>query len=117
MEMKKYLSEKFSATFENEPERYLSCGGRFEVLGNHTDHNHGVCLAATCDLCIYGAIKKREDLAVRLLSEGFGYFEFDLSSLDKNEEEIGKPSALVRGIAKHLDTDGFKYGGFDVLSH
>ncbi len=114
MEMKKYLSEKFSTTFENEPERYLSCGGRFEVLGNHTDHNHGVCLAATCDLCIYGAIKKREDLTVRLLSEGFGYFEFDLSSLDKNEEEVGKPSALVRGIAKRLDADGFKYGGFDI---
>ena len=36
--MKDYLNEQFKTTFQNEPDKYLSCGGRFEVLGNHTDN-------------------------------------------------------------------------------
>ena len=48
--MKNYLKDKFVTTYQEEPEKYFSCGGRFEVLGNHTDHNHGLCIAATCDL-------------------------------------------------------------------
>ena len=56
--MKNYLNEKFVTTYQEQPERYFSCGGRFEVLGNHTDHNHGLCIAATCDLSIYAAVSK-----------------------------------------------------------
>ena len=60
--MKNYLKNKFLETYKEEPELYLSCGGRFEVLGNHTDHNHGLCIAATCSLSIFAAIKARNDL-------------------------------------------------------
>ena len=60
--MKKYLKNKFIEQYKSEPELYLSCGGRFEVLGNHTDHNHGL---------------------VHLFSEGFTETTIDLSSLDK----------------------------------
>ena len=112
--MKKYLNDKYLVSFNEEPERFFSCGGRFELLGNHTDHNHGICLAATCNLSIYGAVKKRKDNKVRMLSEGYGYFEFDLTSLDKHNDEVGGSSALVRGIAQHLVNAGFKYGGFDI---
>ena len=112
--MKYYLKEHFLKTFQEDAEKFLSCGGRFEVLGNHTDHNHGLCIAATCSLSIYAALKKREDNVVRLLSEGFGYSEIDLSNLDKNENEVGQPSALVRGIAKYLFDNGYKFKGFDI---
>ena len=111
--MKQYLNEQFVTTFQAEPEKYFSCGGRFEVLGNHTDHNHGLCIAATCDLEIGAAVAKRNDLVIRLLSEGFGYAEVDLSDLEPVEDEQGKPAALVRGVAKYLSNE-FKIGGFDV---
>ena len=111
--MKNYLKNKFLETYKSEPELYLSCGGRFEVLGNHTDHNHGLCIAATCSLSIFAAVKKRNDLLVNAYSEGFGGFSIDLSSLDKNEEEIGKSSALIRGIVSYLAKD-YQYGGFDI---
>ena len=111
--MKNYLKNKFLETYKSEPELYLSCGGRFEVLGNHTDHNHGLCIAATCSLSIFAAIIKRNDLLVNAYSEGFGGFSIDLSNLDKNEEEIGKSSALVRGIVSYLAKD-YQYGGFDI---
>ncbi len=111
--MKNYLKNKFLETYKSEPELYLSCGGRFEVLGNHTDNNHGLCIAATCSLSIFAAVRKRNDLLVNAYSEGFGGFSIDLSTLDKNEEEIGKSSALIRGIVSYLAKD-YQYGGFDI---
>ena len=111
--MKNYLKNKFLETYKSEPELYLSCGGRFEVLGNHTDHNHGLCIAATCSLSIFAAVRKRNDLLVNAYSEGFGGFSIDLSNLDKSEEEIGKSSALIRGIVSYLAKD-YQYGGFDI---
>ena len=111
--MKNYLNNKFLKHYKAEPELFLSCGGRFEVLGNHTDHNHGLCLAATCSLSIYAAIKRRNDLLVHLYSEGFTESTIDLSKLDKQEDEKGTPSALVRGVAAYLAKEN-KYGGFDI---
>ena len=111
--MKNYLKDKFFTTYQEQPEKFFSCGGRFEVLGNHTDHNHGLCIAATCNLAIYAAVKKREDKLVHVLSEGFGFFEVDLSNLEKVDDEVGKPASIVRGIVSYLSSD-FKYGGFDV---
>ena len=111
--MKNYLKNKFLEHYHNEPELFLSCGGRFEVLGNHTDHNHGLCLAATCSLSIYAAIKRRDDLLVHLYSEGFTESTIDLSILDKQDKEIGTPNALIRGVARYLSKD-YKYGGFDI---
>ena len=113
--MEGYLKQKFFETFFVEADKFLSCGGRFEVLGNHTDHNHGLCIAATCSLSIYAAIRKRDDNIVRFYSDGFGYSELDLTKLDKNENEIGKSTALIRGIAYYLSKQ-YKVGGFDLYS-
>ena len=112
--MKDCLNEQFKTTFQNEPDKYLSCGGRFEVLGNHTDHNHGLCIAATCSLSIYAAIKARNDKCVRFLSEGFGYFEIDLNDLEKVENEVGQPVSIIRGIAHYLVDNEYEIGGFDI---
>ena len=111
--MKNYLKNKFIEQYKAEPELFLSCGGRFEVLGNHTDHNHGLCLAATCSLSINAAIKRRDDLLVHLYSEGFTETTIDLTNLDKQDNEIGSPNALVRGVASYLAKD-YKFGGFDI---
>ena len=111
--MKNYLKNKFLLTFKSEPELYLSCGGRFEVLGNHTDHNHGKCLAATCSLSIYAAIRRRNDLLVNLYSEGFVESTIDLSISDKQDNEIGNSNAFIRGIAYCLAKE-YKIGGFDI---
>lgn len=111
--MKNYLKNRFFEIYNSEPDKYLSCGGRFEVLGNHTDHNHGLCIAATCNLSIYCAAKKRGDLIVRIYSEGFNQSEIDLSSLAKKESETGDSPALIRGIAAFL-AEKYSIGGFDI---
>ena len=111
--MKDYLAKRFKEEFSVSPDLYLRCGGRFEVLGNHTDHNHGLCLAATCNLLIYAAIRKRDDLTINAISEGYEKFSLDLSSLEIRNEEKNTPSSLIRGIAFYLN-DEYKIGGFDI---
>lgn len=112
--MKRYLKQNFFNYFQKEAEKFFSCGGRFELLGNHTDHNHGLCLAATCDLAVYAAVRKRDDYIVRLYSEGFEVVEMDLSFLDKADDERGHSSSLIRGINFYLHRLNYRIGGFDA---
>lgn len=108
------IKNGFESTYKKQPEHCFSCGGRFEILGNHTDHNHGKCLAATCDLVIYAAVSKREDNKVNFLSVGFPAFSIDLSSLEVNENEKTTSQSLIRGIAYYLKQEGHNIGGFDA---
>ena len=76
-----HLVESFKTYHSVEPEYVFSCGGRFEILGNHTDHNHGLCLASACDLDITAVVSKREDNKVVLKSIGFPEDDVDLNNL------------------------------------
>ena len=112
--MKDLLRVNFVNKFEKEPDVFLACGGRFEILGNHTDHNHGMCLASACNLKISSAVKKRDDLLVKVFSEGHDPFTIDLSELDVKEEEKSSSPGLIRGVAYYLNNLGYKIGGFEA---
>ena len=112
--MKEELRKLFIKNYNYEPYDYMDCGGRFEILGNHTDHNHGLCMAATCDLKISSAVGKREDKIVNLISEGNPSFTIDLTSLEVREDELSTSQGLIRGVAFYLNENGYKYGGFDI---
>lgn len=109
------LDKIFKREYKKEATHHFDCGGRFEILGNHTDHNHGLCLAATSSLCITCALSKREDLVVNLNSLGFGKINVDLSTLDYIGSE-NKSAAMIRGVAKYFVDHGYKIGGFDAVS-
>ena len=105
---------KFLEIYNRKPTHVFSCGGRFEVLGNHTDHNHGLCLAATCNLAITEAVAKRDDLKVNVYSEGYKPFSLDLNNLKVHEHLKGKSKELIRGIAAYLKERHYNIGGFDL---
>lgn len=108
------LKSEFQRIYKKDPEAFLRCGGRFEILGNHTDHNHGKCIAATCDMSIYSAVAKRGDNIVNAFSKGFKAFSIDLSSLAIKAEETGTSQGLIRGVANYIVEHGYKVGGFDI---
>lgn len=112
--MQTRLTNKFIELYNNTPTDLISCGGRFEILGNHTDHNHGLCMAATCNLAISSAVRPNEDLIVRLFSDGNPSFEIDLSNLEVVKEETNTSQALIRGVANYLKNKGFNIGGFNI---
>ena len=103
--------------FHQEKAEYVfSCGGRFEILGNHTDHNHGLCIASACNLEIIAAVKKVNSKEVKLKSLGFPLDEVDLSNLEVVEDEKGHSEALIRGVAAYLVNHGYKAGGFNAYT-
>ena len=57
---KEELKLQYIDKYGEEPQHYFDCGGRFEILGNHTDHNHGLCLASACNLQIIAGVRKVE---------------------------------------------------------
>lgn len=114
--MKKELLEKFEKQYGKKAEGYLQSGGRFEMLGNHTDHNHGKTLASTCSLVIEGAYSKEDNNIVRLVSEGQCEFEISLDNTDYVEEVVDKSACFIRGIADYFKKHGYKYGGFSVYT-
>ena len=106
----------FERTYKCSPTEIFSCGGRFEILGNHTDHNHGLCLAATCNLAIKAAVAWRTDLMVNMVSIGYRPFSINLLDLSPKEEERNYSCSLVRGIAYYLCKQGYRIGGFDAVT-
>lgn len=93
---------------------FFSSPGRIEVIGNHTDHNHGKVLTASISVDTLAFVTKTDDNVVRINSSGYAPFEADLSDLSLDENEAGGSKALVKGIAKYFVQNGFSVGGFSA---
>ena len=70
------LIDVFNDVYKEDPTYYIDTGGRFEIIGNHTDHNHGLCLVANCSLRVKAVLNKNKDM-VRIKSHGYPFMVFD----------------------------------------
>lgn len=111
-----HLNKQFFELYSTEPEHIFTCGGRFEILGNHTDHNHGFCLASACNLDIEAPVSKNDSKIVKFQSAGFELDEVDLSDLEPRDSEHASSKGLIRGVAAYLKEHGYKIGGFNAYS-
>ena len=112
MDIATRVKQGFKKRYFSEAKYLFTCGGRFEILGNHTDHNHGLCLAATCDLAIYAATNKNDKNIVIINSKSYPLDIVNLEVLKPLEEEKYTSKALIRGVAEYLVSHGYKVGGF-----
>lgn len=97
------------------PAILVSAPGRTELGGNHTDHNHGVVLAAAVHFDCLAVACPTESGVVRVRSEGFSeVIEVSLDALEPQPGEAGTSTALVRGVAHHLAEAGYALTGFDA---
>ena len=136
------LDNEFSAvykeeTFKTHYERYLkvmadfeefygesgdrevalfSAPGRSEIGGNHTDHNHGLVLAAGISLDAIAVASKNDEGIVRVKSAGYPMDVVNCNELEPNEKEYGKSQAIVRGIIARFKQLGYNVGGFDATT-
>lgn len=92
----------------------ISAPGRTELSGNHTDHNRGKVLAAAVNLDTVAVVSPRQDLLMRLCSDGYPPIELTLDQLSPIPEEAGKTSALIRGVAARMQELNYPIGGFDA---
>ena len=107
---------EFKQKFQVEPTYFVSSSGRFEIIGNHTDHNGGLCVAASCDLAIFGYLKESNDRKIALYSKGYEDVVLSLDDLKLKKEEAGTSIGLVKGVAQYYLNHGYKIGGFKLIT-
>jgi galactokinase len=110
--MKGNTRELFTKTFGAVPSEKVYSHGRLEIIGNHTDHNHGLCLVAGASMGIEAEVAANDFGIIKIISEGYPSFSFKIDELDKNPQEAGTSLAITRGIAFKLKEAGYKIGGF-----
>ena len=108
------IDKIFEKEYSIEPTRHFMSYGRLEIIGNHTDHQRGHCIVATCSQGIKGAVKERDDGIIHFYSEGYGSFEVDVHHLEMKKEETGRPISLVKGVLKGLQNFGSDKWGEDI---
>ncbi len=101
---------------ENRAVRLFSSPGRSEILGNHTDHNHGCVLAAAVNLDTIAVVGQNDDDTIRLKSEGF-----DGDIVKAKDNAPGKylqlsSASLIAGVCGGLSERGHMTGGFDAYT-
>lgn len=113
------VAEDFESIFENAGEREVSlfsAPGRSEIGGNHTDHNHGLVLAAGISLDAIAVASKNDEGIVRVKSAGYPMDTVSCDELEPCEKEYGKSQAIVRGIVARFKELGYNVGGFDATT-
>lgn len=112
--MNEALKKRFVDSFGYEPEREFVSPGRLEIIGNHTDHNHGFAIVASASLYIRCVARKRSDNVINLNSEGNKFYNIKAGEAKPNEKEYSTTYALIKGVVNGLIKRGYHVGGFDA---
>ncbi len=86
--------------------------GRVELLGNHTDYNQGVVLAAAIDRGLSVSGERRSDVLITLRSSSFGEFAIGCENLQPQKDPRWVNYAL--GVVRELFDAGISIGGFSA---
>lgn len=121
LQLQKERYSKLSSSFReyfgvDRRERYFSVSGRTEIVGNHTDHQHGMAVGGSVHLDLIAAVSPRCDSVVRLISPGYPECVVNIDDLEVHTDEKGSSHALIRGVAAELKERGFSVGGFDAVT-
>lgn len=104
--------EKYRSLFGDGPVEVYSAPGRTEIGGNHTDHQHGMVLAASVNLDTIVVVGVTDENIIELVSEGYKPVRVEIKDTEANKEEYGTTAALVKGVAAGIRKNGWKTGGF-----
>lgn len=108
----KELLNQGSKTFGSNEIHLVTAPGRTELAGNHTDHNHGMVLAAAIDRDCVALVSPTANNMVEISSSGFTPIQVDLNDLEVKEEEYGTPESIIRGTASGFIKRGLPVHGF-----
>ena len=93
----------------------LSVPGRSEIIGNHTDHNHGKVMAGAINRDIIAIASKNDSDLIGFCSEGYAKDKIALSTvMDADKFKKFTSRALIAGMAASFVKEGYKVGGFDI---
>ena len=109
--------DSFDKLYGDADVRLFSVGGRSEISGNHTDHNHGRVVAASVNLDILAVASATSDGTVRIKSEGFPEDVVAEGKCDEVDKSLYFTSAsIIAGMQKAFLNAGYKIGGFNAYT-
>ena len=106
------IEKNFLINFNERVSDFFSSSGRIELLGNHTDHNNGLVLVSAVSLDILAGVKKVEGNYIKIISDGYPVMNINLNNLSVTPNEIGKSSAIVKGVLQGFKDRGLNVGAF-----
>ncbi|MBK5194087.1 MAG: galactokinase [Flavobacteriaceae bacterium] len=94
------------------PGVFVESPGRINLIGEHTDYNHGFVMPTAIDKKIYFEIRKNDTpTACSIYSETFNYrLNFDLKIIEKSSSTWEN---YILGVINELQKRGKKLEGFD----
>lgn len=112
----RYIStiQRFVSLYLDGDLMLFSAPGRSEVMGNHTDHQHGEVLAAGINLDAIAVVRKRDDNLIKIVSGDYPEMCLDASK-ENDDIKKGTSLSLIAGICKGLKDRGYKTGGFEAV--
>lgn len=110
------LKERFNDKFGFCSDDFFSASGRAEIVGNHTDHNHGKVLVAAINRDVVANVSKANDNFIKIYSLGFDPNIIDISDLSLHDGEMGTSTAMVKGILNRFVELGYKIGSFVAVT-
>jgi galactokinase len=104
---------QFTSLFPGSDPLIVRSPGRVNLIGEHTDYNHGFVLPAAIDKAIWLAIGPRKDKEIHLVS-------LDLDRAWRGSLDALAPSALhwpdyLLGVVQQLIQNGHRLGGFNIV--
>jgi len=113
--MRQEIIKNFEEVFgQGDGVRVFFSPGRVNLIGEHTDYNGGSVLPCAINLGTYGAIRKRDDNIIKLISGNFvgSYVEFTLDQLVFDDEHGW--GNYPKGVVAQFVNAGYKIGGFEL---
>ena len=119
MESVNDLRTEFETIFGHPAKRVFTACGRSELIGNHTDHQHGMVLACGVNLSALALAARNDTNEIRLVSKGFPACSVAIDALEPDPNEYGTTTALLRGVLNGIVQRGANPFGLDiyVVSH
>ena len=111
----RYLNalEKYESLFGGGEVEIYSAPGRTEIGGNHTDHQHGMVLAASVNLDTIAVVGANDRNTIELVSEGYAPIRIVLEDdLRIESEAYGTTAALIKGVVAGMRKHHFQTGPF-----
>lgn len=105
---------EFEAAFGRPAKRAFTACGRSELIGNHTDHQHGLVLACGVNLSAVALAARNDREEIRLISKGFPACSVALDALTPDPNEYGTTTALLRGVLSGIVQRGANPFGLDI---
>ncbi|MCE1174559.1 MAG: galactokinase [Propionibacteriales bacterium] len=107
-------AETFRAAFGADPAGYSRGPGRANLIGEHTDYNHGFVLPFAIDREIVAAFAPRTDRTIRLATAlEPGFLTADLDHLEPGDSWAAYPLGVVWALAE-FGVDLATVTGFDL---